>query len=112
MSNLQERSGGVVIRIGGNTQEFAALVPSLPNGLTFSKTASGANTTVSLLVSLKVHSHPFIQTQTPAVLYTIDMFYMLSNISSVLNVKWFLGTFIPSHSLELPSQQPFSFLKS
>ena len=46
MSNLQERSGGVVIRLGGNTQEFAALVPSLPNGLTFSKAESFANTTV------------------------------------------------------------------
>jgi hypothetical protein len=75
MSNLQDRGGGVVIRVGGNTQEFAALVPSLPNGLTFSKTASGAKTT----------------TQTPAGLYTLDMFYLLSNISAVVDVKWFLG---------------------
>ena len=49
MSNLQDRCGGVVIRLGGNTQEFAALEPvgSLPKGDTFSKADSGANTTVS-----------------------------------------------------------------
>ncbi|KDR78212.1 hypothetical protein GALMADRAFT_138334 [Galerina marginata CBS 339.88] len=77
MANLQERSGGVVIRIGGNTQEFATQVPlgSLPNGHTFSKVDSGTNQT----------------TKTPAVLYTPDMFYMAHNISHMLNVKWFFG---------------------
>ena len=47
MSNLEERAGGVVICLGGNTQEFAAMVDSLSNGNTFSKMDSGANTTVS-----------------------------------------------------------------
>jgi hypothetical protein len=77
MSNLVERAGGVVIRIGGNTQEFAAQVPlgSLPNGRTFDKVDSGSNQT----------------TKTPAVLYTPDMFYMANNISSLLNIKWFFG---------------------
>ncbi|KAF8949995.1 glycoside hydrolase family 79 protein [Flammula alnicola] len=75
MANLQERSGGVIIRLGGNTQEFAALVDSIPNGHTFAKTDSGSTQT----------------TKTPAVLYTLDMFYMASNISSMLNVKWFFG---------------------
>ncbi|KAF8800345.1 glycoside hydrolase family 79 protein [Phlegmacium glaucopus] len=75
MANLQERSGGVVIRLGGNTQEFATMVPSLANGSTFSKADSGSTQT----------------TKTPAVLYTIDMFYMANNISSLVNVKWFLG---------------------
>ena len=46
MANLEQRSGGVVIRLGGNTQEFAAMVPSLPNGSTFSKTGSGSTQTV------------------------------------------------------------------
>ena len=36
----------------------------------------------------------FLQTLTPGVLYTVDMFYMMSPISSMLNVKWFLGMFI------------------
>lgn len=32
-----------------------------------------------------------VQTKTPAVLYTQDMFYMAANISQMLNVKWFMG---------------------
>ncbi|PPR01293.1 hypothetical protein CVT24_006368 [Panaeolus cyanescens] len=79
IANLQERAGGVYIRIGGNTQEFATMVPEdspflLPYH-TFGKTDSGTTQT----------------TKTPAVLYTIDMFYIASNISSLVNVKWFLG---------------------
>lgn len=48
MANLQERAGGVVIRIGGNTQEFATQVldGSFDFGHTFSKTDSGSNQTV------------------------------------------------------------------
>lgn len=39
MSNIVERSGSVQIRLGGNTQETAALVAigSIANGSTFSK---------------------------------------------------------------------------
>ncbi|KAF9033112.1 hypothetical protein BJ165DRAFT_1515715 [Panaeolus papilionaceus] len=79
MANLQERAGGVYIRIGGNTQEFATMVPDdspfLQPYHTFGKTDSGTTQT----------------TKTPAVLYTVDMFYIASNISSLVNVKWFLG---------------------
>ena len=32
MSLLAERAGGVHIRVGGNTQEFAYVVDSLPDG--------------------------------------------------------------------------------
>ena len=49
MSNLEERSGGVVIRLGGNTQEYASMVDSLPKGATFSKSAFTSNQTVSSL---------------------------------------------------------------
>jgi len=31
------------------------------------------------------------QTQTPAILYTIDMFYAAANISQFVNINWFLG---------------------
>ena len=47
MSNLEERAGGVVIRLGGNTQEYASMVDSLPKGATFSKAAFASNQTVS-----------------------------------------------------------------
>jgi len=46
VSNLQERSGGVVIRLGGNTQEFAALVDHIDGGHTFAKVDSGSTQTV------------------------------------------------------------------
>jgi len=32
MANIKERVGSVYIRVGGNTQETASLVDSLPNG--------------------------------------------------------------------------------
>jgi len=48
MANLVERSGGVYIRLGGNTQEFAALVDTLPGGHTFGKEDSGSSQTVGL----------------------------------------------------------------
>jgi hypothetical protein len=47
MSNLEERSGGVVIRLGGNTQEYASMVDSLPKGASFSKASFNSNQTVS-----------------------------------------------------------------
>ena len=52
MSNLEERAGGVVIRLGGNTQEYASMVDNLPKGLTFSKAAFESNQTVSMPFSL------------------------------------------------------------
>ena len=54
MSNLVERAGGVVIRLGGNTQEFATLVEQTPAGPghTFDKeeqaVAQGTVSTTSL----------------------------------------------------------------
>ena len=35
MANLQERAGSVVVRLGGNTQEYAKMVDSIPDGNTF-----------------------------------------------------------------------------
>ena len=51
MSNLQDRCGSVVIRLGGNTQEYAAMVPinSISGGKSFAKADSGKNSTVSRL---------------------------------------------------------------
>ena len=46
MANLKERAGGVPIRLGGNTQEFAVIVDHLPNGRTFGKEDSGTIATV------------------------------------------------------------------
>ncbi|EAU81861.2 hypothetical protein CC1G_06072 [Coprinopsis cinerea okayama7 len=75
MSNLIRRGGSVRVRVGGNTQETAVLVPSLPDGRILSKDEDGL-------------SNP---TQTPPLDYTADLIYMLGNISSLVNVDWFLG---------------------
>ncbi|KAF8064386.1 glycoside hydrolase family 79 protein [Lyophyllum atratum] len=75
MANLQQRSGGINIRVGGNTQETAALVQSTPDGRIIEKDINGA-------------SNP---TQTPPIVFTDDLLYMMRNISSFVNVRWFLG---------------------
>ncbi|KAJ7227459.1 glycoside hydrolase family 79 protein [Mycena pura] len=65
MSHLQARGGAVHIRIGGSSQETAVMVPSLPGG--------------KMMVS------------EPTLLYTPEVLYMLANISSLVNVQWYLG---------------------
>ncbi|KAJ7512818.1 glycoside hydrolase family 79 protein [Mycena galericulata] len=75
LSNIAERAGCVNIRIGGNTQEYAYYVPTLPEDRATSKEKADTNN----------------PTQTPAVIYTMDLFYMLSNISSFVNAKWYIG---------------------
>ncbi|KAF8883631.1 hypothetical protein CPB84DRAFT_1850908 [Gymnopilus junonius] len=75
MANLQQRVGRINIRVGGNTQETATLVSSTPDGkiLEKDKTAS---------------SNP---TQTPPLIFTPDLLYMLRNVSDLVNVRWYLG---------------------
>ena len=46
MANLQQRGGQVLIRVGGNTQETAVLVPSTPDGLIIEKDLAGATNPV------------------------------------------------------------------
>ncbi|KJA24885.1 glycoside hydrolase family 79 protein [Hypholoma sublateritium FD-334 SS-4] len=75
MANIQERAGSVLVRLGGNTQEYAVMVDTLPDGHTIAKQRATIQQT----------------TETPAVEYTVDLFYMASNISSFVNVNWFIG---------------------
>lgn len=46
MAILQERGGRVNVRVGGNTQDTASVVSSLPNGTAFLKQAAPATDTV------------------------------------------------------------------
>ena len=46
MANLQQRGGQVLIRVGGNTQETAVLVPSTPDGLIIEKDLAGVTNPV------------------------------------------------------------------
>ncbi|KAG6872145.1 hypothetical protein C0995_012556 [Termitomyces sp. Mi166 len=47
MANLQERSGRVNIRVGGNTQETARMVDSTPDGKILEKNITGASNPAS-----------------------------------------------------------------
>ncbi|KAK0192626.1 hypothetical protein F5146DRAFT_1136454 [Armillaria mellea] len=75
IANIQERSGGVRIRVGGNTQETAKMVPELSDGKILEK-------------DLTQVTNP---TQTPPLVFTPDLLYMMANISSLVNVHWFIG---------------------
>jgi hypothetical protein len=48
MSSLVQRGGRVNIRVGGNTQDYATLVSSLPNGEMIQKEQTGNTNPVGL----------------------------------------------------------------
>ncbi|KAF9555149.1 hypothetical protein CPC08DRAFT_145293 [Agrocybe pediades] len=75
MANIQQRAGRIMIRVGGNTQETAVLVDSIADGKILEKDLSGV-------------TNP---TDTPPLIFTTELLYMLGNISSFVNVRWFLG---------------------
>nr|GAT61181.1 predicted protein [Mycena chlorophos] len=76
MANIQQRAGSVMVRVGGNTQESAKMVDSLPNGRILEKDLQNVSGT----------------TQTPPLDFTADLLYLMRNISDFVNVHWFLGT--------------------
>ncbi|KAH7927999.1 glycoside hydrolase family 79 protein [Leucogyrophana mollusca] len=75
MANIKERAGAVHVRVGGNTQEYATVVPSLSDGKAMEKDKNSINN----------------PTETPTLYLTPEIFYMLGNISSLVNVNWYLG---------------------
>jgi len=56
MANLAQRVGRVNIRVGGNTQETAVLVPSTPDGKILEKDIAGSSNPVRLLNSSSLFS--------------------------------------------------------
>ncbi|KAE9392594.1 hypothetical protein BT96DRAFT_864152 [Gymnopus androsaceus JB14] len=75
MATIQQRSGQVRVRIGGNSQETASQVDTLPDGKVLEKDLNGA-------------TNP---TQTPPLVFTPDLLNMMRNISELINVRWFIG---------------------
>lgn len=55
LATLQERSGQVNVRVGGNTQENATLVDSLPNGKALLKTEASIVGPVSVITLVMNH---------------------------------------------------------
>jgi hypothetical protein len=86
MANLQQRAGRVQVRVGGNTQETAVLVPSLADGKMLEKDLQGT-------------SNP---TLTPPVVFTPEVFHLMRGISSLVNVRWYMGKFHPTDLLFYP----------
>ncbi|KAF7342286.1 Glyco-hydro-79C domain-containing protein [Mycena venus] len=76
MANIQQRAGSVMIRVGGNTQESAKLVPddTIPNGRVLTK---------------KPHWRDG-RDATPSLEFSRDLL-MMRNVSSFVNVHWFMG---------------------
>ncbi|EJD47719.1 glycoside hydrolase family 79 protein [Auricularia subglabra TFB-10046 SS5] len=84
MSTVKERGGDPVLRLGGNTQEKAGLVDSLPGGASMAKFAIG----------------PTGFTNTPTLSYTIDIIKAIRATSDILGIKWFVG--IPMNTTDPP----------
>lgn len=75
MGTLASRSGEVHVRVGGNTQDYATLVDFLDQGRVIEKLSDDLGN----------------PTDTPPLLFTRDLLYMMNNISSFVPVKWYLG---------------------
>jgi len=93
MGNIQQRAGGVTIRVGGNSQETAVLVDETSDGRILEKDLSSVSNPVRFLnlhiITPRQRFH--VQTQTPRLVYTPELLWMLRNISSLVNVRWHLG---------------------
>jgi hypothetical protein len=57
MANIKDRAGALHIRVGGNTQETATMVDSLPNGEILSKDNDDTNNPVSCDVNQHARCH-------------------------------------------------------
>lgn len=75
MANIKQRAGSVHVRVGGNTQETATLVDSIPDGKAIEKD-KGSSTN---------------PTETPGLIFTREILYMMGNITSLAGVQWYLG---------------------
>jgi hypothetical protein len=78
MANIVERVGWVQVRVGGNSQESASMVASLPNGTVLAKDYTNTSGVTS----------------TPPLIYTSDLLQMMENISKLVGVYWYLGSFL------------------
>ncbi|EJF60196.1 hypothetical protein DICSQDRAFT_171422 [Dichomitus squalens LYAD-421 SS1] len=76
LATVADRAGSVRVRIGGNTQEIATLVASLPENAMIAKDHSVDDNA---------------PTQTPTLDLTDEFLYLFANVSSLVNAKWYLG---------------------
>ncbi|KAH8831859.1 glycoside hydrolase family 79 protein [Flagelloscypha sp. PMI_526] len=79
--NIVQRCGALKIRVGGNTQDHAAV----DNG------AHSSDLTHKILWKDYANRKSDNPTETPPVYLSQDFFYLLANISTFTNVHWYLG---------------------
>jgi len=72
---IKARAGWVQVRVGGNSQESARLVSSLPNNTMMAKDKSNV----------------FNPTDTPALDYTPDLLDLMAHILALTGTRWYLG---------------------
>ncbi|KAJ3880476.1 hypothetical protein F5051DRAFT_161099 [Lentinula edodes] len=75
LATIAQRAGAVRVRVGGNSQDTASEVATLDDGKVLEKDLSGV-------------TNP---TETPPLVFTPDLLYMMRNISDFVNVRWFVG---------------------
>ncbi|KAJ3810183.1 glycoside hydrolase family 79 protein [Lentinula aff. lateritia] len=75
LATIAQRAGAVRVRVGGNSQDTASEVSTLDDGKVLEKDLSGV-------------TNP---TETPPLVFTPDLLYMMRNISDFVNVRWFVG---------------------
>ncbi|OSD00696.1 hypothetical protein PYCCODRAFT_1437022 [Trametes coccinea BRFM310] len=78
LATVAERAGAVRIRVGGNTQETATLVDSLPDNAMIVKDSPVQTTDPNT-------------GQTPTLVYTPELLRLLAQVSALVNAKWYLG---------------------
>ncbi|WVW82605.1 hypothetical protein I302_104616 [Kwoniella bestiolae CBS 10118] len=88
MANIQNRAGvGPVIRVGGNSQEGSSI---FVDGL-----ADGA-----VLDKIKVSEGV---TDTPLINYSLELFYLMSNITSLVGADWYFGLSFNESAVDSPT---------
>jgi len=76
LGTITSRSGKIWLRVGGNTQDRATVIPGgLPNGVAIEKLPGEAAD----------------NTKTPTLLLSPGLIYAMGNMSQHVNIEWFLG---------------------
>ena len=80
MANIRDRAGvGAIVRVGGNTQDSSTLYEGgFSNGDVMQK----------LTVGQDVYGNAI---NTPIINYSLEMFYTMANISSLVGASWYFG---------------------
>ncbi|KIR52771.1 hypothetical protein I315_04634 [Cryptococcus gattii Ru294] len=88
MANIQNRAGaGPIIRVGGNSQEGSTIfVDGLEGGVAMEK--------------IKVSSGV---TDTPLINYSPELFYIMSNITSLVGAEWYFGLAFNESDVDAPT---------